>query len=61
MNEMIEDEAELGSDNEENDDKVKETGYENEHNEAGLSQHEDLDGELKELINNVIEFNEDDE
>lgn len=61
MNEMIDDEAELGSDNEENDDKIKDTRNEDEHREAGLSKDEDLDAELKELINNVVEFNEEDE
>lgn len=61
MNEMIEDEAELGSDNEENDDKVKVIGEEEEYREAGVSKEEDLDAELKELINNVVEFNEEDE
>lgn len=61
MNEMIDDEAELGSDNEENDDKIKETGNDDEHREAGLNKDEDLDAELKELINNVVDFNEEHE
>ncbi|KAL4465921.1 hypothetical protein ABPG74_004158 [Tetrahymena malaccensis] len=61
MNEMIDDEAELGSDNEENDDKIKQIGDEDEYKEAGLSKEEDLDAELKELINNVVEFNEENE
>ncbi|KAL4494071.1 hypothetical protein ABPG72_016027 [Tetrahymena utriculariae] len=61
MNEMIDDEAELGSDNEENDDKIKQIGEEDEYKEAGLSKDEDLDAELKELINNVVEFNEENE
>ncbi|EAR87374.3 hypothetical protein TTHERM_00058860 (macronuclear) [Tetrahymena thermophila SB210] len=61
MNEMIDDEAELGSDNEENDDKIKQIGDEDEYKEAGLSKDEDLDAELKELINNIVEFNEENE
>ena len=37
MGDMIEDEAELGSDNEENDDKVKIVEGEDEHKQAGLA------------------------
>jgi len=58
---MIEDEAELGSDNEENDDKVKIVEGEDEHKQAGLAQGEDLDAELAELIDNVVEFDDENE
>ena len=61
MGDMIEDEAELGSDNEENDDKVKIVEGEDEHKQAGLAQGEDLDAELAELIDNVVEFDDENE
>ncbi|EGR28448.1 hypothetical protein IMG5_175240, partial [Ichthyophthirius multifiliis] len=61
LNDMIEDEAELGSDNEENDDKVKQIDEEDERKEAGIQENEDLDGELKEIINNQVYIDDENE
>ena len=61
LNEMIEDEAELGSDNEENDDNIKKINEEDEKIEAGIKDGENLDDELKEIIDNQVQLVEEDE
>ncbi len=55
LNNMFEKEAELGSDNEENDHVVKKIDSDSEQGD------EDLDKELEELINNQVDLIEEDE
>lgn len=61
MSSMIEDEAEVGYDNEEDtDDKVKIVTEEEEHIQAGCEKDEDLDADLDDLINNEEEVDGED-
>lgn len=60
MEQLLDLEAELGSDNEEHDDVVRDIDREKELKEEGL-EGLDLDQELQELINNQVDINDDDE